>query len=288
MIVMMLLVSLFAVKSDASGIEITDLPLAAQTIYGVWCEDGRFFPDTVSWSGSAFVLRRESDNLLLVTNRHCLGLDDIEEFALLRFPVPPSEGSGLGGMFGSVVGAVGGTVERLVDPNVIVGEYMLFVEFNSGQVVEVEAFRFACDHDIAMLRIPASGLSSGRDFLVPESYSAPVSIGSDVAAVGAPYGLGSSVTFGRVSAVRDYPSTYGNASISFIQTDAAINSGNSGGPLLVLTEDGRHFLAGINTLKHMGEGLGFAIAISELDRCSYSRWFAADANGMCEALSEQN
>jgi serine protease Do len=84
-------------------------------------------------------------------------------------------------------------------------------------------------------------------------------VGQPVVAIGNPYGLGSTVTMGIVSAM-------GRAIglgpyDDFIQTDAAINPGNSGGPLFDL--HGR--VVGINTAVHpRGKGLGFAIPIDDV------------------------
>lgn len=272
--------------SSASGVPTANLPLVAQTVYGVWSETSRVFPDTVFWSGSAFVLREESGDLILVTNRHCLGLDNVES-AILRLPQIPPEDAGVEDLFNLAVEFVGGTVERVLDPETIVGDYRLVVVFNSGKERDVEEFRFAMDHDLALLRISASTLELGEDFLIPMTSPDLVAIGTETAAVGAPFDLGSSVTFGRISALREYPSNYGFGDVSYIQTDAAINPGNSGGPLLVSNGSGRYYLAGVNTMKHIdGEGLGFAISISEMERCNLSRWFTADVDGMRKAMEE--
>ena len=80
-------------------------------------------------------------------------------------------------------------------------------------------------------------------------------------AIGNPLGMQSSVTSGIISAVdRDITSEDGNT-YNLIQTDAAINSGNSGGALV----NGSGQVIGINTLKLDGtgvEGMGFAIPIN--------------------------
>ena len=91
-----------------------------------------------------------------------------------------------------------------------------------------------------------------------------------VVALGAPLGLSNSVSMGIVSALERTRSEIGlrdghagrNAS-SYIQTDAAINSGNSGGPLLNV----RGEVIGVNTLKALGlDGVAFAVPIDEVKR----------------------
>ena len=86
-------------------------------------------------------------------------------------------------------------------------------------------------------------------------------VGEFVMAVGNPLGLGSSITCGVISALdREVTDSDGNTYVT-IQTDAAINSGNSGGALV----NSKGELIGINSLKLSGEdieGIGFAIPIS--------------------------
>jgi serine protease Do/serine protease DegQ len=107
--------------------------------------------------------------------------------------------------------------------------------------------------DIALLRIPAEGLSAIR---IADSDA--VNVGDFVVAIGNPFGIGQTVTSGIVSAVGR-----GGLNIEgyeeFIQTDASINPGNSGGALVNL----RGELVGINTAiigpSGGNVGIGFAI-----------------------------
>lgn len=103
-------------------------------------------------------------------------------------------------------------------------------------------------HDVAMLHVPGSG----HPCLVPPSDLAP--LGSEVYAIGAPGGseLSHSVTKGIISGRREWESH------RFIQTDVALNAGNSGGPLL----DVQGQVLGIVSWKVAGlgvEGLSFGI-----------------------------
>ena len=85
-------------------------------------------------------------------------------------------------------------------------------------------------------------------------------VGEFVMAVGSPLGLDTTVTQGIISAVNREVESDGTK-YTCIQTDAAINSGNSGGALI--NSDGK--VIGINTLKLSGtgvEGIGFAIPIN--------------------------
>src|SRR5699024_8872471 len=106
--------------------------------------------------------------------------------------------------------------------------------------------------DIAVLKIDAEHLVQ-----LPLADSSAIRVGDFVAAVGNPFGLGQSVTYGIISALgrTGLGDTYQN----FIQTDTAINPGNSGGALVDLK--GR--LIGLNSMIYApsgaNAGIGFAI-----------------------------
>lgn len=113
--------------------------------------------------------------------------------------------------------------------------------------------------DIAVLKIPASGLST-----VPLGNSSKLHIGDIVLAIGDPFGIGETVTMGIVSATSRRALDIGapGGYEDFIQTDAAINPGNSGGALV----NSRGELIGINTaiISNGGggnQGIGFAVPV---------------------------
>lgn len=109
--------------------------------------------------------------------------------------------------------------------------------------------------DLAVLKIEATGLTAAEF-----ADSDQVKIGEFAMAIGNPLGLGSSITCGVISAVNRQVSSEGTT-YTCIQTDAAINSGNSGGALV----NGEGKVIGVNTLKLSGtgvEGIGFAIPIN--------------------------
>jgi len=114
--------------------------------------------------------------------------------------------------------------------------------------------------DIAVLGLNSSNLSHARI-----GDSDKLEIGDFVMAMGSPFGLSHSVTFGMLSAKGRYDLKLGTQQVKyqqFLQTDAAINPGNSGGPLVNL----RGEVVGINTAiaSNSGgnEGIGFAIPIN--------------------------
>ena len=123
-----------------------------------------------------------------------------------------------------------------------------------GRVIRAEIVGSDPDTDLAVLKIEGSNLPA-----ISFSEEPQVRIGDVVLAIGNPFGIGQTVTMGIISATGRHGlnlSTYEN----LIQTDAAINFGNSGGALVDV--EGR--LIGINTAHYddlaLGaEGIGFAI-----------------------------
>jgi len=114
--------------------------------------------------------------------------------------------------------------------------------------------------DVALIQIK----SSRNDWpTIPLGSSHDLKVGDFVVATGAPLGLQSSFSFGIVSALgrRDIAPSGRKGLYDFIQTDTAINLGNSGGPLLNLRGEG----IGINTaVVSRGNGIGFAIPIDQV------------------------
>ena len=110
--------------------------------------------------------------------------------------------------------------------------------------------------DLAVIKIDATGLTPA-EFADSDS----IKVGEFAMAVGSPLGLQSTITCGVVSAVNREVTDTDGKTYTLIQTDAAINSGNSGGALV--NSEGK--VIGVNTLKLTGddvEGMGFAIPIN--------------------------
>ncbi len=110
--------------------------------------------------------------------------------------------------------------------------------------------------DLAVIKIEASNLTPAT-----LGNSDSIKVGEFAMAIGCPLGLESTVTSGIISALNRTVTDASGTEYNCIQTDAAINSGNSGGALV--NSNGE--VIGINTLKLSGngvEGMGFAIPIS--------------------------
>ncbi len=154
--------------------------------------------------------------------------------------------------------------EILTNAHVVEGASEVRVRF-AGDTEPVIAQVVAADsgNDLALLKVNATGLTAAT-FAKPGS----VRVGDQVVAIGYALALdgGPSVTTGIVSALRRTIFTDSGALNSLIQTDAAISSGNSGGPLVNM----RGEVVGINTAVARGDtnssanNIGFAISVDEV------------------------
>lgn len=153
---------------------------------------------------------------------------------------------------GVIIDAENGYV--VTNNHVIDGASEILVTLKDGEQYDAEVIGTDANSDIALLKIKdGEGLTE-----IEIGSSADLRVGDFVVAIGNPFGLGQTVTSGIVSALGR--SGLGIEEIeNFIQTDAAINSGNSGGALVTL--DGK--LVGINTaiLGPNGGNIGIGFAI---------------------------
>ena len=138
-----------------------------------------------------------------------------------------------------------------------VGEASKVVVYLYNDETPYEATIIGTDEqtDLAVIKIEKTGLTAAE---LGDSDS--VQVGEFSMAIGNPLGMQSSVSAGMISAVNREVSSDG-ITFNLIQTDAAINSGNSGGALV----NSKGQVIGINTLKLSGtgvEGMGFAIPIN--------------------------
>lgn len=161
-------------------------------------------------------------------------------------PAPISGGSGV------IVDAAEGII--VTNHHVIKGGQKFTVDMIDGRLFDAVLVGADPATDIAVLKIEASGLSQ-----VETVDSDTLRTGDLAFAVGYPLGLDQTLTMGVISGLNR--SGMGDAVEDYIQTDAAVNSGNSGGPLL----DSRGRLIGINTSILSGglgggnDGIAFAV-----------------------------
>jgi putative serine protease PepD len=148
------------------------------------------------------------------------------------------------------------------------------VRFGDGQVATASIVGSDAEADVSVIKIDKSGLPDNEIVPVEIGNSDDVQVGDPVLAIGAPLGLNSTVTYGIVSYIdRPIHTSEGGTARYYaaIQTDAAVNQGNSGGPLF----DAAGKVVGINSVigtlssdqSSAGNvGLAFAIPINQAKR----------------------
>ncbi|MBY5993086.1 DegQ family serine endoprotease [Ferrimonas balearica] len=172
-------------------------------------------------------------------------------FGREREQVRPFRGLGSG----VIVDADKGHV--ITNHHVINNADKILVNLNDGREFEAKLIGSDPATDVAVLKIEADDLTA-----VKVADSDTLRVGDFTVAIGNPFGLGQTVTSGIVSALGRSGLGNGEALENFIQTDAAINSGNSGGALVNLNGE----LIGINTAiiapSGGNVGIGFAIPVN--------------------------
>jgi S1-C subfamily serine protease len=148
--------------------------------------------------------------------------------------------------------------------HVVSGTTDVAVRLTTGEAVAADIVGTAPNYDLAVVRL--------RNFQtmpkpVAVGSSADLKVGQFAFAIGNPFGLDQTLTFGVISALhRRLPTSSGHQISNVIQTDAAVNPGNSGGPLL----DSSGRVVGVNTAiispSGSSAGIGFAIPIDVVNR----------------------
>jgi serine protease Do len=143
----------------------------------------------------------------------------------------------------------------LTNSHVVEGAEQITAQLKSGQEFEdVKIIGVDPQSDVAVLKIEASDLPAAR-----LGDSSKTRVGEFAIAIGAPFNLDYSVTFGHISAKGRRVAGNPMWDQDFLQTDASINPGNSGGPLVNI--DGE--IVGLNTLiTGVNTGIGFAVPIN--------------------------
>ncbi|MGI9100268.1 MAG: S1C family serine protease [Solirubrobacteraceae bacterium] len=133
----------------------------------------------------------------------------------------------------------------------------VYVAFADGNEVSARIVGFDPNADVALLRIDPADLTLRP---LPLGTAADLRVGSPVAAIGSPFGEPQSLSVGVVSATdRSITSLTGFKIAGAIQTDAAINRGNSGGPLVNAKGEVLGINSQIQSASGGGDGVGYAV-----------------------------
>jgi serine protease Do len=158
--------------------------------------------------------------------------------------VRPQSGSGF------VIEADG---QILTNYHVIQNAERIMVKFSDGRSLQAQVLGIDPDTDIALIKVDARNLS-----VAPLGDSETLRVGEWVCAIGNPLAYEHTVTVGVVSYLGR--KLFDTSLDNYIQTDAAINFGNSGGPLI----NGRGEVVGINSaISQRASNIGFAVPINE-------------------------
>ncbi len=170
----------------------------------------------------------------------------LEDLLLRRQRAQPATSTSLGS--GVIVSKEG---HILTNHHVIAGMTEIRVQLTDGRNIGAKLIGSDPATDIALLRIEAPNLEA-----LPISDSDQLHVGQQVFAVGNPYGLEESVSRGIISARRR---TASDSGVEALQHDAAVNPGNSGGPLLNVRGEIVGINSSIKTVTGGFQGISFAI-----------------------------
>ncbi|MAK55020.1 MAG: serine peptidase [Pusillimonas sp.] len=223
------------------------------------------FTEVVAQSEGSVVNIRTTESIP-VRSQMGPGADPYELFRWFFGPdfVPPGRGGPPGGPMPEGAQPQERTVPRgvgsgfiiskdgyiLTNTHVVAGASDIHVTLTNGKEYEAEIVGTDARTDVALIKIDASDLKP-----LPVGTSKTLKKGQWVLAIGSPFGLESTVTSGIVSAINRDTGDY----LPFIQTDVAVNPGNSGGPLLNLAGE----VVGINSqiVSRSGGFMGISLAI---------------------------
>lgn len=137
------------------------------------------------------------------------------------------------------------------------------VEFSDGELIPARVLGAVHNADVALLQLAHPPVNV---VVAPLGDSDKMDVGDEVFVVGAPYGLGYTLTGGHISGRHSADNRISDtASREFLQTDAAINQGNSGGPMFNMNGEVIGIVTNILSQSGGSEGLGFA-ATSKMAR----------------------
>lgn len=170
-------------------------------------------------------------------------------------PLPPQGATGSG----FIVDTEG---HVLTNNHVIAGATIVEVTWSNGETVAAEVVGADPSADLAVLRID---IPVDKGMVASLGDSDTLQVGQTAVAIGSPFGFQQTLTVGVISALGrtlQAQDDYGTEITGVIQTDAAVNPGNSGGPLFNSQGEVVGITTAIFTLGGGFEGIGFAIPIN--------------------------
>lgn len=170
----------------------------------------------------------------------------------------------------SVVDGLGSGVLISTDGKILTAAHVVqtadvaWVEFPDGQVIKAHVIGSDVRADVALLKLdhPPANITP-----VPVGDSDKVEVGDEIFVIGAPYGIGETLSAGHVSGRHQLnKKAEGPAAVEFLQTDAAVNSGNSGSPVFTMGGEVVGIVSTIMSRSGGSEGLAFATASNTAKR----------------------
>ena len=143
------------------------------------------------------------------------------------------------------------------------------VEFSDGQEIDAHVIGSDVRADIALLKLdhPPTGIAP-----VPVGDSGKVEVGDQIFVIGAPYGIEQTLSAGHVSGRHQLDkNAESSGGVEFLQTDAAVNSGNSGSPVFTMDGEVVGIVSSIMSQSGGSEGLAFATASNTAKRLLLER-----------------
>ena len=211
------------------------------------------------------IVDRVMPSVVSITN---LGIQQVQDFFFGGIIEEKSESAGTG----IIIAESDDELLIVTNNHVIAGSEELTVTFADNKSVSADIKGTDAPHDVAVIAVQLKDMDEDTKEAVTVATlgdSDAIKVGETAIAIGNALGYGQTVTTGVISAkdrTMDQPNSdmsSGQENIKLIQTDAAINHGNSGGALV----NSRGEVIGINSSKLVGdsvEGFGYAIPISDV------------------------
>jgi len=139
----------------------------------------------------------------------------------------------------------------------------IMVSFPDGQQIPAEVVSSIPAADIAMVKLKSR---PKNPTVAKLGNSDNIDIGEEIFVIGAPFGLEHTLSIGHISGKMQREMVLGGFMVDFLQTDAAINQGNSGGPIFNLDGEVVGIVSFILSQSGGFDGLGFAVSINSVKR----------------------